>query len=185
MVTESYFSCHTRTWSTHHFSWQDTWAIFRLWGGSLFLKLWQHFPLKKSTWNHSHIQYPLGIRRLKSAWSLLIRTERSGVPHWRWYSRLKNMAIHLEPSFQVKFPIQSWETVLMYWFITVSVRLRTQQQQQHTLLTFPKGAFQRQCYKNNPITIKKILFTIKDVLKSECSKRKIKAYKYIKLQLFE
>ena len=60
-----------------------------------------------------------------------------------------------------------------------------QQQQQHTLLTFPKGAFQRQCYKNNPITIKKILFTIKDVLKSECSKRKIKAYKYIKLQLFE
>ena len=69
---------------------------------------------KKRTWNHSHIQYPLGIRRLKSAWSLLIRTERSGVPHWRWFSRLKNMAIHLEPSFQVKFPIQSWETVLMY-----------------------------------------------------------------------
>ena len=26
-------------------------------------------------------------------------------------------------------------------------------QQQHTLLTFPKGAFQRQCSKNNPITI--------------------------------
>ena len=126
MVTESYFFCHTRTWSTHHFSWQDTWAIFRLWGGSLFLKLWQHFPLKKKrTWNHSHIQYPLGIRRLKSAWSLLIRTERSGVPNWRCFSRLKNMAIHLEPSFQVKFPIQSWETVLMYWFITVSVRLRT------------------------------------------------------------
>ena len=59
-----------------------------------------------------------------------------------------------------------------------------QQQQQHTLLSFPKGAFQRQCYRNNPITIK-ILFTIKDVLKSECSKRKMKAYKYIKLQLCE
>ena len=117
MVTESYFSCHTRTWSTHHFSWQDTWAIFRLWGGSLFLKLWQHFPLKK--------KYLESLTHSISSRSLLIRTERSGVPNWRCFSRLKNMAIHLEPSFQVKFPIQSWETVLMYWFITVSVRLRT------------------------------------------------------------
>ena len=36
-----------------------------------------------------------------------------------------------------------------------------QQQQQHTLLTFPKGAFQRQCYKNNPITIKKSYLQLK------------------------
>ena len=28
----------------------------------------------------------------------------------------------------------------------------------HTLLTFPKGAFQRQCYKNNPITIKNPIY---------------------------
>ena len=38
---------------------------------------------------------------------------------------------------------------------------RQQQQQQHTLLTFPKGAFQRQCYKNNPITIKKSYLQLK------------------------
>ena len=42
-----------------------------------------------------------------------------------------------------------------------SVNTCQQQQQQHTLLTFPKGAFQRQCYKNNPITIKKSYLQLK------------------------
>ena len=41
------------------------------------------------------------------------------------------------------------------WFSAI---LQQQQQQQHTLLTFPKGAFQRQCYKNNPITIKNPIY---------------------------
>ena len=47
MVTESSFSCHTRTQSTLHFFWQDAQGVFRLCGGSFFRKLWQHFPLKK------------------------------------------------------------------------------------------------------------------------------------------
>ena len=54
---------------------------------------------------------------------------------------------------------QSLIQELVLWYLKKKNQTTLkQQQQQHTLLTFPKGAFQRQCYKNNPITIKNPIY---------------------------
>ena len=70
-------------------------------------------------------------------------------------TRSSIIAVLLPPKIRLVYLYRLSHVILAFCSTHITLQ---QQQQQHTLLTFPKGAFQRQCYKNNPITIKNPIY---------------------------